>query len=231
MENDKVPAEVPTILSTGVAELNDALGIGGLPRGRVIELFGPDAPSTAALVRRIMATAQDGLSVTVALVDVEHTFQPELTPEIDCGRLLVSQPDSGEDALDIVEALVRSGAVDLVVIDSVASLTPRAELEGQMGGDGCDHTGLQAQLMSQALRKITSLAGRTGCTVLFVNRVRRKIVGTFGNGVGDVVFGGNALKFYASVRMECRSEGDKTVVKIVKNKFAPPFRRTGPMEV
>lgn len=221
--------EVETI-PTGSVTLDELLGTGGYPRGRVIEIFGPESSGKTTMALHAVAEVQRRGGVA-AFVDAEHaldvTYASRLGVDVD--QVLVSQPDSGEQALEITEALVRSGAVDIVVVDSVAALVPQAELEGQMGDA---HMGLQARLMSQALRKLTGITNRTGCIVLFLNQVRQKIGVVFGN--AEVTPGGNALKFYASVRLEIRrtgsikkgeeSIGNKTKLKVVKNKLAPPFR-------
>jgi recombination protein RecA len=221
---------VVNTVPTGCPPLDDALGVGGLPRGRVVEIFGPEASGKTTLTLHLIAEIQRS-GGTAAFVDAEHaldvTYAKALGVDIDA--LLVAQPDSGEQALEIVETLVRSGAVDLVVVDSVAALVPKAELEGNMGDQ---HMGLQARLMSQALRKITAITHKTDSLVVFINQVRQKIGVTFGN--GEVTTGGNALKFYSSVRIEVRRIGSvtekqevigaKTKLKVVKNKLAPPFR-------
>ena len=217
---------------TGSLSLDAALGIGGYPRGRVVEIFGPEASGKTTLALHAIAEIQRAGGVA-AFVDAEHALDVAYAKNlgVNADSLLVSQPDCGEQALDITEALVRSGAVDLVVVDSVAALTPRAELEGDMGDH---HVGLQARLMSQALRKITAITNRTGAIVLFINQIRQKIGVTWGN--GEVTTGGNALKFYSSVRLDIRRigaiksgdavVGNKTRVRVVKNKLAPPFRQT-----
>jgi len=216
------PAESVPVLSTGCPPLDEALGIGGLPRGRVVEIFGPDGAGKTTLVLQMAAEAQRA-GGTVAFVDMDHKLDPEgaaaLGVRID--GLLVAQPDNGEQALEIVETMVRSGAVDLVIVDSVPGLVPRIELEGNVGADL--HTGLQARLMSQALRKLTGITARTGAIVLFVNAVRPRVNATFGT--FEATTGGNALKFYASVRVEVRrGEANTGKLKVVKNKLAPPFR-------
>src|SRR5262244_1421740 len=221
--------DVPAI-STGSLGLDIALGVGGLPRGREDEIFGPEASGKTTMTLHSIAEVQKAGGVA-AFIDAEHaldlTYAKKLGVQAD--DLLVSQPDTGEQALEIAETLVRSGAVDLVVIDSVAALTPKAEIEGDMGDA---HMGLQARLMSQALRKLTSVAHKTGTTLVFINQLRQKIGVTFGN--PETTTGGNALKFYASVRIDVRrigpikvseeSVGSRTRVKIVKNKLASPFR-------
>lgn len=217
-------------ISTGSISLDVALGIGGVPRGRIIEIYGPESSGKSTLALHIAASCQkDG--GTVAYVDAEHALDPRYAQRVgvDIDNLLISQPDSGEQALDIVETLVHSGAIDLIVIDSVAALTPRAEIEGEMGES---HMGLQARLMSQALRKLTAIAAKTKTTVIFINQIRMKIGVIFGN--PEETTGGKALKFYSSVRIEVRRRaqikiGDKVIgsriyAKVVKNKVAPPFR-------
>jgi len=218
-------------VSSGSLTLDKALGIGGYPRGRVVEVFGPEASGKTTLALHAIAEIQKAGGVA-AFVDAEHALDVAYARNlgVNVDDLLVSQPDCGEQALDITEALVRSGAVDLVVVDSVAALTPRAELEGDMGDH---HVGLQARLMSQALRKVTAITSRTGAIVLFINQIRQKIGVTWGN--GEVTTGGNALKFYSSVRLDIRRigaikngdeiVGNKTRIKVVKNKLAPPFKQ------
>jgi len=217
-------------ISTGALSLDIALGIGGVPKGRIVEIYGPESSGKTTLALHILAEAQ-AAGGTVAFIDAEHAFDPAYGEKIgiDIKNLYVSQPDYGEQALEILETLVRSGAVDVVVIDSVAALTPRAEIEGEMGDS---HMGLQARLMSQALRKITAIAGKTNTTIVFLNQIRMKIGVMFGN--PETTTGGNALKFYASVRMEIRkkekiTKGEDVIghvvrVKVVKNKVAPPFK-------
>ena len=221
---------IPAI-STGSLTLDIALGIGGVPRGRVLELFGPESSGKTTLALHIIAEAQK-VGGAAAFIDVEHAldvyYAERLGVNID--DLLVSQPDTGEQALDISETLVRSGAIDIVVIDSVAALVPRAEIEGDMGDP---HVGLQARLMSQALRKLTATVSKTKCCMLFVNQIREKIGVMFGN--PETTPGGRALKFYSSVRMDIRRIGavkdgsdvigNRTRVKVVKNKVAPPFKQ------
>jgi recombination protein RecA len=218
------------VVSTGSMILDAALGVGGLPRGRVIEVYGPEASGKTTLALHAIAEVQAAGGIA-AFIDAEHaldvTYARRLGVDVD--GLLVAQPDSGEQALEIAETLVRSGAVDAVVVDSVAALVPQAELEGQMGDT---HVGLQARLMSQALRKLTAISARTRTMVIFINQVRQKIGVTFGN--GEVTTGGHALKFYSTVRLEIRrigsvtdgtqAIGNKTRIKVVKNKLAPPFR-------
>jgi len=218
------------VVSTGSLALDHAVGIGGYPRGRVIEVYGPESSGKTTLALHAIASVQKG-GGTAAFVDAEHALDVSYARKlgVDVDQLLVSQPDHGEQALEIAEALLRSGAVDLVVIDSVAALVPQAELEGEMGDQ---HMGLQARLMSQALRKITACTSRSHAIVLFINQVRQKIGVTFGN--GETTTGGNALKFYASIRIDIRRIGavkrgedvigSRTKLKIVKNKLAPPFK-------
>jgi len=219
-------------ISTGSLGLDIALGIGGLPKGRVIEIYGPESSGKTTLTLQAIAECQkDG--GTAAFIDAEHALDPIYAEAlgVNLDNLLVSQPDTGEQALEICDMLVRSGGVDLVIIDSVAALTPKAEIEGDMGDS---HMGLQARLMSQALRKLTANIKRTNCTVVFINQIRMKIGVMFGN--PETTTGGNALKFYASVRLDIRrigavKQGDEIVgnetrVKVVKNKVAPPFKQT-----
>lgn len=217
-------------IASGSWALDQALGVGGYPRGRVVEVFGPESSGKTTLALHAIANVQ-AQGGTAAFVDAEHALDVAYATQlgVDADALLVAQPDHGEQALEIAEALVRSGAVDLVVIDSVAALVPQAELTGEMGDA---HVGLQARLMSQALRKITAITARTQAVVLFINQVRQKIGVTFGN--GETTTGGNALKFYASVRIDIRRigtvkrgdehVGNKTRIRVVKNKLAPPFR-------
>ena len=219
-------------IPTGCISLDLALGIGGVPKGRVVEIYGPESAGKTTLTQHIVAEAQKAGGLA-AFVDAEHALDPEYAKKIgvNIDELLISQPDTGEQALDIVETLVRSGGVDLVVVDSVAALTPKAEIEGEMGDQ---QMGLQARLMSKALRKLTPLVGKSGTTVIFINQIRQKIGVVFGN--PETTPGGNALKFYSSVRIEVRraaqiKQGDRVVgnrvkAKIVKNKVAAPFRRT-----
>ena len=223
-------AESQGVIPTGSLALDQALGIGGYPRGRVVEIYGPESSGKTTLTLHAIREAQRSGGVA-AFIDAEHAFDPTYARAIgvDVERLLVSQPDSGEQALEIAEMLVRSGSVDIVVIDSVAALVPQAEIEGEMGDA---HMGLQARLMSQALRKLTPVVHRTGTTLVFINQLRQKIGVVFGN--PETTTGGNALKFYASVRLDVRRTGalkvgdepvgSKTKVKVVKNKMAPPFR-------
>ena len=218
-------------VSTGSLGLDLALGIGGLPKGRVVEIYGPESSGKTTLTLHVIAEMQK-LGGTAAFIDAEHALDPLYAEKlgVDVDNLLVSQPDTGEQALEITDSLVRSGAVDIVVIDSVAALTPKAEIEGDMGDS---HMGLQARLMSQALRKLTSNIKRTNTLVIFINQLRMKIGVMFGN--PETTTGGNALKFYASVRLDIRRIGaikkgdeilgNETRVKVVKNKVAPPFKQ------
>ncbi|MDP1619472.1 MAG: recombinase RecA [Candidatus Moranbacteria bacterium] len=219
-------------IPTGSVSLDIALGIGGIPRGRVIEIYGPESSGKTTLTLHIIANAQKAGGVA-AFIDAEHALDPEYARKIgvSINDLLISQPDNGEQALDIVEALVNSGAISVIVIDSVAALVPKAEIEGDMGDQ---HMGRQARLMSQALRKLTSIVAKSNCTVIFINQIRMKIGVVFGN--PETTTGGNALKFYSSVRIEVRKAaqikkgeeivGNRVKVKIVKNKVAPPFKAT-----
>jgi recombination protein RecA len=218
-------------VSTGSLGLDIALGIGGLPRGRVIEIFGPESSGKTTLALHAIAEAQRG-GGTAAFIDAEHALDPVYARKLGCNidELIVSQPDTGEQALEIADTLVRSNAIDVLVIDSVAALVPRAEIEGEMGDS---HVGLQARLMSQALRKITGSISRSRCTVIFINQIRMKIGVMYGS--PETTTGGNALKFYASVRLDIRRTGqikdredivgNTTRVKVVKNKVAPPFKQ------
>ncbi len=220
------------VISTGCLSLDVALGVGGIPRGRIIEVFGPESSGKTTLALHVVAEAQK-TGGYAAFIDAEHAMDPEYAKNlgINLDELLVSQPDSGEQSLEIAETLVRSGALDIIVVDSVAALVPRAELEGDMGDS---HMGLQARLMSQALRKLTGTVSRSNTTVLFVNQIREKIGVMFGN--PETTPGGRALKFYSSVRIDIRRitslkegsdiVGNRTRVKIVKNKVAPPFKST-----
>jgi recombination protein RecA len=222
--------EIDTI-STGSLGLDIALGVGGLPRGRVVEIYGPESSGKTTLALHAIAEAQK-VGGTAAFVDAEHALDPSYAKKlgVDVDELIVSQPDTGEQALEIVDTLVRSNAVDVLVIDSVAALVPRAEIEGEMGDS---HVGLQARLMSQALRKLTGSISRSRCLVIFINQVRMKIGVMYGN--PETTTGGNALKFYASVRLDIRRTGqikdrddiigNSTRVKVVKNKVAPPFKQ------
>jgi recombination protein RecA len=217
-------------VSTGSLGLDIALGVGGLPRGRVVEIYGPESSGKTTLTLQVIAEMQK-MGGTAAFIDAEHALDPSYAQKlgVDVDNLLVSQPDTGEQALEIADMLVRSGSVDVVVIDSVAALTPKAEIEGEMGDS---HMGLQARLMSQALRKLTANIKRTNTLVIFINQIRMKIGVMFGN--PETTTGGNALKFYASVRLDIRRigaikkgdeiVGNETKVKVVKNKVSPPFK-------
>ena len=219
------------VISTGSLALDVALGIGGLPRGRVVEIYGPESSGKTTLTLQVVAQAQKK-GGTAAFIDAEHALDPTYAAKlgVDVDNLLVSQPDTGEQALEIADMLVRSGAVDVVIIDSVAALTPKAEIEGEMGDS---HVGLQARLMSQALRKLTANIKRSNTMVIFINQIRMKIGVMFGS--PETTTGGNALKFYASVRLDIRRTGaikrgdevvgSETRVKVVKNKLAPPFKQ------
>lgn len=218
-------------ISTGVLSLDLALGVGGIPRGRVVEIYGPESSGKTTVALHIIAEAQKA-GGAAAFIDAEHALDPKYAKNlgVDIDNLIVSQPDNGEQALEIAEALVRSGAVDVVVVDSVAALVPRAEIEGEMGDT---HVGLQARLMSQALRKLTGAISKSHTTAIFINQIREKVGIMFGN--PEVTPGGRALKFYASVRLEVRKIetmkqgtdviGSRTRVKVVKNKIAPPFKQ------
>ena len=218
-------------IPTGAPSLDIALGIGGVPRGRIIEIYGPESSGKTTLALHIVANAQK--TGAAAFIDAEHALDPSYAKKIGVNLedLLISQPDNGEQALDIVEALVKSNAVDVIVIDSVAALTPQAEIEGEMGDS---HMGRQARLMSQALRKLTAIGAKSNVTIIFINQIRMKIGVVFGN--PETTTGGNALKFYASVRIEVRRAaqikqgeqivGNRVKAKIVKNKVAPPFQVT-----
>lgn len=218
------------IIPTGALTLDIALGVGGIPKGRIIEIYGPESSGKTTLALSIVASSQRS-GGRAAFIDAEHAFDPSYARDlgVNVDELFISQPDSGEQALDITETLIRSGGIDIIVIDSVAALTPRAEIEGEMGDS---HMGLQARLMSQALRKITGITSRTKTTVIFINQIREKIGVLFGN--PETTTGGRSLKFYASVRMDIRriqsltdkgqAYGNRTRVKIVKNKVAPPFK-------
>ncbi|MDG1938881.1 MAG: recombinase RecA [Pseudomonadales bacterium] len=224
--------EVMPSISTGSLGLDIALGIGGLPKGRVVEIYGPESSGKTTLTLQVVAECQKA-GGTAAFVDAEHALDPSYAEKlgVNVEDLLVSQPDTGEQALEVTDMLVRSGAVDVIIVDSVAALTPKAEIEGDMGDH---HVGLQARLMSQALRKITGNIKRSNCMVIFINQIRMKIGVMFGN--PETTTGGNALKFYSSVRLDIRRIGavksgdevigNETRVKIVKNKVAPPFRQT-----
>jgi recombination protein RecA len=219
------------VVSTGSLGLDIALGVGGLPRGRVVEIYGPESSGKTTLTLQVIAEMQK-LGGTAAFIDAEHALDPQYAQKlgVNVSDLLISQPDTGEQALEIADMLVRSGSVDVVVIDSVAALTPKAEIEGEMGDS---HMGLQARLMSQALRKLTGNIKRTNTLVIFINQIRMKIGVMFGN--PETTTGGNALKFYASVRLDIRrigaiKKGDEVIgsetrVKVVKNKVAPPFKQ------
>jgi recombination protein RecA len=228
---DEVDVEIGHI-STGSIGLNQALGIGGLPRGRVVEIYGPESSGKTTLAIHAIAEAQKEGGIA-AFIDAEHAFDRFYAGNlgVDIENLLISQPDNGEQALEITENLIRSGAIDIIVIDSVAALTPRSEIEGEMGDS---KMGLQARLMSQALRKLTATISKTGATCIFINQLREKIGVMFGN--PETTTGGNALKFYSSVRLDIRRIssikdrdmviGNRVRVKVVKNKVAPPFRQT-----
>jgi recombination protein RecA len=223
--SEKIPA-----ISTGSLGIDLALGVGGIPEGRIVEIYGPESSGKTTLTLHIAAECQKA-GGTVAFIDAEHALDTNYAAKlgVDIPNTLISQPDSGEQALDITDMLVRSGAVNLLIIDSVAALTPRAELEGDMGAS---HMGLQARLMSQALRKLTGSIAKSNCTVIFINQLRMKIGVMFGN--PETTTGGNALKFYSTVRMDIRRIGaikdaenvigNRTRIKVVKNKVAPPFR-------
>lgn len=228
--NDKTVLDVP-VISTGSLNLDIALGVGGIPRGRIIEVYGPESSGKTTLSMHCIAEAQKqgGLA---AFIDAEHAFDKGYAEKlgIDTENLLISQPDNGEQALEITEHLIRSGAIDIIVVDSVAALVPRGELEGEMGDS---KMGLQARLMSQALRKLTGAISKTGCSCIFINQLREKIGVMFGN--PETTTGGNALKFYSSIRLDIRRIGqikesadnvlgNRTRVKVVKNKVAPPFK-------
>ncbi len=228
--SDERIVDIPAI-STGSLGLDIALGIGGIPRGRVVEIYGPESSGKTTLSMHCIAEAQKAGGMA-AFIDAEHAFDKTYAERlgIDTENLLISQPDNGEQALEITEHLIRSGAIDIIVIDSVAALTPKAELEGEMGDS---KMGLQARLMSQALRKLTGAINKTGCSCIFINQLREKIGVMFGN--PETTTGGNALKFYASVRLDIRRigqikespdsiTGNRVKVKVVKNKVAPPFK-------
>ena len=224
------PDETFEAISTGSISLDTALGIGGFPKGRIIEIYGPESSGKTTLAIHAIAEAQKKGGIA-AFIDAEHAFDPIYARKlgVDIDNLLVSQPDNGEQALEIADNLIRSGAIDIIVIDSVAALTPKAEIDGEMGDS---KVGLHARLMSQALRKMTSTISKTGCCCIFINQLREKIGVMFGN--PETTTGGNALKFYASVRLDIRriqaiKDGDQNIgnrvkVKVVKNKVAPPFR-------
>jgi recombination protein RecA len=223
-------ADVAEVVSTGSLGLDIALGIGGLPKGRIIEIYGPESSGKTTLALHVVAEAQKS-GGTCAFVDAEHALDPSYAKKlgVNLEELLISQPDNGEQALEIADTLVRSGGIDVLVIDSVAALVPKAEIEGEMGDS---HMGLQARLMSQALRKLTGSVSKTNCMVIFINQIRQKIGVMFGN--PETTTGGNALKFYASIRLDIRRIGsikdkdvvigNQTRVKVVKNKMAPPFK-------
>lgn len=226
---DSAVDEVAAI-STGSIGLDMALGVGGLPKGRVVEIYGPESSGKTTLALHVIAESQKAGGIA-AFIDAEHAFDRFYAQKlgVDIENLLVSQPDSGEQALEIADNLIRSGAIDVIVIDSVAALTPKSEIEGEMGDS---KVGLQARLMSQALRKLTATISKTGCCCIFINQLREKIGVMFGN--PETTTGGNALKFYASVRLDIRKQtqikdgesaiGNRVKVKVVKNKVAPPFR-------
>ncbi|MBD3266573.1 recombinase RecA [bacterium] len=230
MKMGEIPTHEVSVISTGSVGLDWALGIGGVPRGRVIEIYGPEASGKTTLAQHIVAETQKA-GGTAAFVDAEHALDVQYAAKlgVDIENLLVSQPDSGEQALDITEMLVRSGAIDLVVVDSVAALVPRAEIEGEMGDT---QVGLQARLMSKALRKLTAVLNRSWTSAIFINQIREKVGVMFGN--PETTSGGRALKFYSSVRLDIRRTssikekgdaiGNHVKVKVVKNKMAPPFR-------
>jgi len=217
-------------IPTGSVGLDVALGVGGLPKGRIIEIFGPESSGKTTLTLHVIAEAQKQ-GGTCAFIDAEHALDPVYAKKlgVNIDELIISQPDTGEQALEITDTLVRSGAIDLIVIDSVAALVPKAEIDGEMGDS---HMGLQARLMSQALRKLTASTSRTNCTIIFINQIRMKIGVMFGN--PETTTGGNALKFYASVRIDIRRVGsikdkeevvgNQTRIKVVKNKVSPPFK-------
>lgn len=227
---DQERVAIPSI-STGSLGLDIALGIGGLPKGRIVEIYGPESSGKTTLTLQVIAEAQKA-GGTAAFIDAEHALDPQYAEKlgVHVDDLIVSQPDTGEQALEVAEMLVRSGAVDVLVIDSVAALTPKAEIEGEMGDS---HVGLQARLLSQAMRKLTGAIKQTNCLVIFINQIRMKIGVMFGS--PETTTGGNALKFYASVRLDIRrigsiKDGDEVVgnetrVKVVKNKVSPPFRQ------
>jgi len=229
MKMGDTPIELPEVIPTGSLTLDIALGIGGLPKGRVVEIYGPESSGKTTLAIHAIANVQKAGGIA-AMVDAEHAFDLNYAKKlgVDISNLLISQPDNGEQALEIVDNLIRSGAIDIIVIDSVAALTPRSEIEGEMGDSVM---GLQARLMSQALRKLTGTINKTGCCCIFINQLREKIGVMFGN--PETTTGGNALKFYSSIRLDIRRigqlkeaetvVGNRTRVKVVKNKLAPPF--------
>ena len=219
------------VISTGSISLNTALGIGGLPKGRIVEIYGPESSGKTTLTLHAIAEAQKNKG-TAAFIDVEHALDPKYAKNlgVDINNLLISQPDDGEQALEIAEALIKSGELDILIIDSVAALVPKAELDGEMGDS---HMGLHARLMSQAMRKLTAIVSKSKTCVIFINQIRHKIGIMFGN--PETTTGGNALKFYSSLRLEIRRKGqlkdgervigNRTVVKVAKNKLAPPFTK------
>ena len=219
------------VIPTGALSLDIALGVGGIPRGRVIEIYGPESSGKTTVALHMIAEAQK-MGGYAAFIDAEHALDPEYARHlgVDIDNLLISQPDNGEQALEIADALVRSGAIDIIVIDSVAALVPRAEIEGEMGDS---HVGLQARLMSQALRKLTGIISKSRCATIFINQIREKVGVMFGN--PETTTGGRALKFYSTIRMDVRRvdslkngndvTGSRTRIKIVKNKVAPPFKQ------
>ncbi|MHC1746271.1 MAG: recombinase RecA [Negativicutes bacterium] len=219
------------VIPTGALPLDIALGVGGMPRGRVIEIYGPESSGKTTVALHVIAEAQKAGGIA-AFIDAEHALDPQYAKRlgVDIENLLISQPDNGEQALDIAEALVRSGAIDVIVIDSVAALVPKAEIEGEMGDS---HVGLHARLMSQALRKLTGIISKSKTTTIFINQIREKIGVMFGN--PETTTGGRALKFYSSIRLEVRRTeaikqgndtiGNRTKIKVVKNKIAPPFKQ------
>ena len=230
MKFGQKPVEEVKVIPSGSLALDFALGVGGYPRGRIIEIYGPESSGKTTLTLHAIAEAQKQ-NLSCAFIDAEHAFDPTYARAlgIDLNELIISQPNSGEEALEIADTLVRSGAIDLIVVDSVAALVPKVELEGQMEDN---QMGLQARLMSKALRKLTGSVSKTNCTIIFINQIRMKIGIMFGN--PETTTGGNALKFYASVRLDIRRKdaikdkdevvGNETTVKVVKNKVAPPFR-------
>ncbi len=232
MKLGDAPVEVNMdVISSGSLGLNIALGVGGFPKGRIIEIFGPESSGKTTLALHAIAEAQKAGGIA-AFIDAEHAFDRTYAEKlgVDTSNLLISQPDNGEQALEIADNLIRSGAIDIIVIDSVAALTPKSEIEGEMGDS---KMGLHARLMSQALRKLTSTISKTGCCCIFINQLREKIGVMFGN--PETTTGGNALKFYASVRLDIRrvsqlkdgdtASGNHVRVKVIKNKVAPPFRQ------